>query len=558
MVAILAWTMPSQAVYEPTYNNTKTKYFKSAPATPSLNQLISQWKALPQPSVTKALALVPEHMRMNYVLMRRSGSIQEATPMSPRVLLFSPTADLVISFNGHSGQVGGDRIEAIAYNRHTEMYDLVQVHFDGGKVREETNPRKCLACHTDQRIPNWGNYPIWEGMFGAISNEFVKVPAYVWHDRVDLGPGLYTKEGFLFESVSARDQFQEFTHFLSTNQKQNPRFSLLIQPANEPYWPLSPTLPAMQITNFDYQPGRRLGIGLGFHQARSIFHRLKKSALNRDYPASLTAMLLDCEKGTYDEFAQKLSSLLGRRPIFDVQSTPMNQNGGTYIRASTRIGLLSLTGVFPEVWQTVFIDRSNDVNPESHGLSFIGGFEMTSSDLKVGVLLLEDLIKTQPQLKIRPDGPSQTMANAMQIPLEFAQQLHQVIPLYSKKTLNQACVQLRPLIQAEIRRNLPFIYELTTNQWKEVEAAQQGRPYVLKHCAECHTHRSYPTAPFIPFGSKAKLRTALLESNARLLGELRSRIRPDAAEDIRMPHGPAALSPYHYKKLTEYIDELVK
>ncbi len=108
-----------------------------------------------------------------YLLSFRSRSLQSATPQSPRAILFSPAADFVASFNGHSALRGSRNIEVIRFNHSTERFEFREITFDlkNRPTVSEENPRKCLECHqsftradVDPR-PNWEPYFMWPGFF---------------------------------------------------------------------------------------------------------------------------------------------------------------------------------------------------------------------------------------------------------------------------------------------------------------------------------------------------------------------------------------------------------
>ena len=135
----------------------------------------------PSRRITKISSLIealPQHMKDdNYVVMYRSRSLQHATPTKPRVLVYSPTARLILSFNGGDTNVKGhDSIEVIQFRDSSARFEFREIQF--GKEDElptfsDANPRKCFACHqgserknVDLR-PNWEPYNIWPGAIGA-------------------------------------------------------------------------------------------------------------------------------------------------------------------------------------------------------------------------------------------------------------------------------------------------------------------------------------------------------------------------------------------------------
>src|SRR5262249_39270386 len=59
---------------------------------------------------------LPTAMRNNYVLVFQSRSIQDATRANPRVILFSPDAHFVVTFNGEPSQRGYDDVEVMRFD----------------------------------------------------------------------------------------------------------------------------------------------------------------------------------------------------------------------------------------------------------------------------------------------------------------------------------------------------------------------------------------------------------------------------------------------------------
>lgn len=139
-----------------------------------LTSLISTQKILTIPQLIDAL---PTNMKDdNYVLMYRSRSLQFSSPTSPRVIIFTPTASLLLAFNGgDAGSKGANTVETIQFDRKAQRFEFHEILFDEKNPPQvsEANPSKCLSCHQSpsrQNIdmrPNWEPYAAWPGAFGS-------------------------------------------------------------------------------------------------------------------------------------------------------------------------------------------------------------------------------------------------------------------------------------------------------------------------------------------------------------------------------------------------------
>ncbi|MGZ3683290.1 MAG: hypothetical protein ACXVCI_05530 [Bdellovibrionota bacterium] len=134
---------------------------------------------LAQPEITA-------HYRSSYTAVYDSNSLQGATPLNPRVILFGDDAKLTMSFtcapgnclSESSGQPGADldysnSLELIQWRDETRRFEFRKIDFPeneaSGSVKvSEANPRLCMGCHMgpDPR-PNWESYPEWPGVYGG-------------------------------------------------------------------------------------------------------------------------------------------------------------------------------------------------------------------------------------------------------------------------------------------------------------------------------------------------------------------------------------------------------
>lgn len=126
--------------------------------------------------IEDAIALLPSNMlNKNYVVMYRSRSLQGANPQEPRIIAYTPTARLMVTFNsGNPKQAGHNTLEVIQYRDSTQSFEFREIEFNDKKFSVSApNPAKCLVCHQSPKRknidprPNWEPYSTWPGAIGS-------------------------------------------------------------------------------------------------------------------------------------------------------------------------------------------------------------------------------------------------------------------------------------------------------------------------------------------------------------------------------------------------------
>lgn len=141
--------------------------------------------------VDEFLKLLPKTYLSHFTMAHRSYSIQQATPLAPRAIVFGTDASVIMSFNGgvdENGkkQKGGNSIEILEWKDNEKNWQLAEIQFNGkSQVKKEINPEKCMMCHsgTPKVIkgseakfykpyvkPIFAQYPLWPGMYGSIND----------------------------------------------------------------------------------------------------------------------------------------------------------------------------------------------------------------------------------------------------------------------------------------------------------------------------------------------------------------------------------------------------
>ncbi|MBY0384495.1 hypothetical protein K2X05_04985, partial [bacterium] len=75
------------------------------------------------------MGLVPQEFFQNYVLMYRSRSLQDASYLMPRAIVFGRSAKFIMAFNGHEKQKGYNNLEIIQYREKTQRWEFREITF---------------------------------------------------------------------------------------------------------------------------------------------------------------------------------------------------------------------------------------------------------------------------------------------------------------------------------------------------------------------------------------------------------------------------------------------
>jgi len=129
-------------------------------------------------SIEAVLPRLPTNLRANYTLLYDSRSLQEASKLSPRVIMFGTTAKLTCTFNGDPSQEGYDSLECFQFRDHERKFDFRQIQFPTPKNGLSTvqfsqsgqtvdHSSACTSCHRSDPRPNWDHYSFWPGAYGG-------------------------------------------------------------------------------------------------------------------------------------------------------------------------------------------------------------------------------------------------------------------------------------------------------------------------------------------------------------------------------------------------------
>lgn len=170
----------------------------------------------------------PEFFR-NFVLIYRSQSLQESSFQAPRVLLFDPSGELVVTFNGDPKHRGHRKLELMQFRTDKLAFEFREIDFTpAGPKLSEANPKTCLQCHqsaaragVDPR-PNWEPYNVWPGAYGSDSGR-------LWPRNLYEAKKLRGDDAVMVEE-QARER-AELARFWHETRPRHERYALLETPA---------------------------------------------------------------------------------------------------------------------------------------------------------------------------------------------------------------------------------------------------------------------------------------------------------------------------------------
>ncbi|MEK7354888.1 MAG: hypothetical protein AAB250_00465, partial [Bdellovibrionota bacterium] len=118
----------------------------------------------------EVLAALPEELKENFVLVKRSRSRQRGTAQLPRVIHFSKSTDLVVTSSGHdySANRAGLDLEVMELDKTTGKWIFSTIAFDqSGLMGVRKDIPMCMNCHGDIPRPIWGDYLHWTFTYGS-------------------------------------------------------------------------------------------------------------------------------------------------------------------------------------------------------------------------------------------------------------------------------------------------------------------------------------------------------------------------------------------------------
>jgi hypothetical protein len=208
----------------------------SSPQVLALKELVRQHQI---DSVEKLLPKLSHELRSHYIFMYKSDSLQEGSPLRPRVILFTKDGKFALTFNGEPSQYGYETIETMSFidgedrfifeelvlpkdlearsqylTKTKQLKELESLHWMHNQpTRKGPNPLTCIACHggKDPR-PNWNQGQQWPGAYGKIQNT-------IWNQSM---PVIDPVSGQVIQD-SDQDDMKNYPEFLK-QAKKHPRY----------------------------------------------------------------------------------------------------------------------------------------------------------------------------------------------------------------------------------------------------------------------------------------------------------------------------------------------
>ena len=119
------------------------------------------------PTVEGFLAALPASMKENYVLMHESRSLQRATPLLPRQIMFGSDARFLLAVSGIPEDPRYNELEFAEFEPATGRYHFGVISFPAnGTPKVTKDVAFCQNCHGATPHPIWEPYPDWKGAYG--------------------------------------------------------------------------------------------------------------------------------------------------------------------------------------------------------------------------------------------------------------------------------------------------------------------------------------------------------------------------------------------------------
>jgi hypothetical protein len=157
-------------------------------------------------SVADFLSRLPREFRLNYVLMKESGSRHLASSKYPRGITFSRGARVFIAFSSHPDDPLREKLE-LAEALENGTWKFRELGFTNKKPELSQDDNACQSCHTANLRPIWGAYPEWPG---ALGDEGGRVSSEEFALLKSLPTDPSTRDRFGFLQFELRDSTQAF------------------------------------------------------------------------------------------------------------------------------------------------------------------------------------------------------------------------------------------------------------------------------------------------------------------------------------------------------------
>ena len=459
-------------------------------------------------SVERALALLPQELRKNYVLVFSSRSLQEATPAEPRAILFGTDAQFVVTFNGGAARRGADALETMQFDARTNTFHFREISFPAAGAAPHVsadNPARCTACHGVPARPIWDTPPYWPGAYGE-----------------RYGSGLSRTESagmraFLEESARGSRygqlidpaRFAERTTYVAPSHARyggevteppNARFSLVLATLNV----RSLVAALAQLPAFEAHRYALLQAAGGSCGATESF-----------FPAS-TSELVRRSIGSYGHGAAAIGSGQDAAKRQRMTGATDGYRGGMHSADPVALRFIAerLVGLPPQRWSLALEGSTYDLAAPDGALT-------------VEQLLFERIVATEPELRALRTYRTYTPSDAYCAELRH-RSIRALSAYYAAYGAGPVGVAAAP-----------------------VKADAASHPSALDRCIACHNGDVGPALPFSAPAALAPLLNQAGYAHGRLLDEILFRLTPEAGA-ARMPRG-VNLTTQEERALADYF-----
>jgi cytochrome c553 len=245
-------------------------------------------------SLDCVIASLPSDVRAFRTYLKKSLSMQEASPKNPRALVGSPDGGFFLTFNGHKAQKGYNEIEFLALdnNKSPNRWVPGTITVTNGKVSVNKNVSTCSRCHGSPVRPIWGNYPRWTNVYGSIDdwmpdeNDKSKQSLFYDQDQKESGVSVTYEvrlsDANIKTAVQESRQFREFRKYAATHA----RYSAL-EKESDPSNPVHPFTEVYRTTNHAFRPNLILGAAMTVRQQQIVTSKIKQSRFFKTFKTSL-------------------------------------------------------------------------------------------------------------------------------------------------------------------------------------------------------------------------------------------------------------------------------
>ena len=456
-------------------------------------------------SVEDLIPLLPASLRSRYALVFASRSLQGATYIAPRVILYAADGHLVLTFNGDPDQRGFYSVEILEFGQ-DEQFRLHEIRFPLPGSKEavsfsEPNPATCQICHGSPASPVWDSWPLWPGAYGQ---------------RYDAPLSAQERSG-LQSFIARQTSHPRYRHLLGIQRWADPTTFRAVS---------SKRYAGMQ----QEPPNAELAALLGGLSTESLVRQMREKPDFAIYQYALLGLAgADC--GAVDDFlpsAARRTALAGLRRLVNESTIANRWAAGLKEQRLGTVSQLpahSLDAIPPAATLAplrLIVEGGLGMNTQSWTLALEKGtYDFTPSP------------GTRPTLR---DALLAEMAAQDPTLLELSAYATSADgDRYCRYLQHRSQVALgSSSVAASVDWSLSDVTRAAHTRDDFSAALQPQR--LLRICAACHESG---VAPYIPFLQESALKQALLSQagpRARLLDGVLFRLSP-AAADGRMPPG---------------------